>query len=292
VDHNTGQGGYVQLELSKIGCFPVREHRPIPETDDIKRVILKKETTGEWFVTFITETPDEELPEKPSPESLDDRDCVGVDLGILSYIHTSDNLSVNMLDLEDEYERYAREQRKLDRKEHGSNNWEKQRQKVAKAKRAIKRKVEDFQHKLSTWLVKEYDLVAVEDLNVKPMMEMDQSAKNKQDAAWSRFLKMVEYKGDLYGTHVVRVEAAGTSKECSRCGVETSKPVWIREHSCPACGHEEDRDLNAAKNILSRGRENVGAGCSESTPVQTALPVFTPIAVDAKRVVEAGSPEA
>ena len=162
---------------------------------------------------------------------------------------------------------------------------------MAKARRTIKRKVEDFQHKLSTWLVKEYDLVAVEDLDVKPMMETSQSAKNKQDAAWSRFLTMLEYKGELYGTHVVRVEAAGTSKECSRCGVETAKPVWVREHSCPACGHEEDRDLNAAKNILSRGRQNldVGAGRSESTPVQTALPVFTPVAVDAKRVVEAGS---
>lgn len=292
VDHNTGQDGYVQLKLSKIGCFPVREHQPIPETDDIKRVILKKETTGEWFVSFITETPDEKLPEKPSPESLDDADCVGVDLGILSYIHTSDNLSVDMLNLDDEYERYAREQRKLDRKEHGSNNWESQRRKVANAKRAIKRKVEDFQHKLSTWLVKEYDLVAVEDLDVKPMMETSQSAKNKQDAAWSRFLRLLEYKGKLYGTHVVKVDAAGTSKECSRCGVETAKPVWVREHSCPACGHKEDRDVNAAKNILSRGRQKVGAGRSESTPVQTALPVFTPVAVDAKRVVEAGSPEA
>ena len=294
VDHNTGQDGYVQLELSKIGCFPVREHQPIPETDDIKRVILKKETTGEWFVSFITETSDEELPEKPSPESLDDADCVGVDLGILSCIHTSDNLSVDMLNLDDEYERYAREQRKLDRKEHGSNNWEKQRRRVAKEKRAVKRKVVDFQQKLSTWLVKEYGLVAVEDLDVKPMIEGSQSAKNKQDAAWSRFLRMLEYKAELYGTHVVKVEPAGTSKECSRCGVETAKPVWVRKHSCPACGHEEDRDLNAAKNILCRGRQKlgVGAGRSESPPVQTALPVFTPVAVDAKRVVEAGSPEA
>ena len=188
VDHNTGQDGYVQLELSKIGYIPVREHQPIPKTEDIKRVILKKETTGEWLVSFITGTPEEELPEKPDPETLDNADCVGIDLGILSYIHTSDNLSVDMLNLEDEYERYAREQRKLDRKEHGSNNWEKQRQTVAKAKRTIKRKVLDYQHKLSTWLVTEYDLVAVENLNVKPMLEDSHNAKNKQDAAWSRFL--------------------------------------------------------------------------------------------------------
>ena len=92
---------------------------------------------------------------------------------------------------------------------------------------------------------------------------------------WSRFLDLLEYKGDLYGTHVVRVEPAGTTKECSECGVETSKPLWVREHSCPACGHTEDSDLNAAKNILSRGMKQIGAGRFESTPVQTVLPTFT-----------------
>jgi len=292
VDHNTGRDGYATVRLSKIGYIPIRAHRELPSTDQIKRVVLKKEPTGEWFVCLVTERPDDDLPEKPSPASVDPTDCVGVDLGILSYIHTSDDTAVDMLDLSDEYDRYGRKQRKLARKEHGSNNWEKQRQKVAKAKRRIKRKVLDYQHKLTTWLVQEYDLVAVEDLDVKPMLETSQNAKNKQDAAWSRFLTLLEYKADLHGTHVVRVEPAGTTKECSECGVATSKPIWIREHSCPACGHTEDRDLNTAKNILSRGRKQLGAGRSESTPVQTALPTFTPLRVDAKRVVEAGSPEA
>ncbi|MGZ0748561.1 RNA-guided endonuclease InsQ/TnpB family protein [Haloparvum sp. AD34] len=290
VDHNTGDEGFIQFRLEKIGWMRVRAHRNVPEAKDISRVVLKKEKTDEWYVSFTVDTPS--VPEKPSPEMLADADCVGVDLGIQSYIHTSDNLSVDSLDLADEYERYAREQRVLARKEHGSNNWEKQRRKVAKAKRSIRRKVLDFQHKLTTWLVKEYDLVAVEDLNVKPMLETQQSAKSKQDAAWSRFLRLLEYKGDLYGTHVIRVNPAGTSKECSQCGVETPKPVWVREHSCPACGHEEDRDLNAAKNILSRGKAKVGVGCSESTPVETALPTSTSLEVDAKRVIEAGSPEA
>ncbi|WP_188788110.1 zinc ribbon domain-containing protein, partial [Halobellus salinus] len=80
----------------------------------------------------------------------------------------------------------------------------------------------------------------------------------------------------------------GTTKECASCGVSTDKPLWVREHSCPACGFEADRDANAAWNILSRGLEDVGVGHSESMPVETALPVDTP--VSAKRVVEAGSP--
>ena len=136
--------------------------------------------------------------------------------------------------------------------------------------------------------------MAVEDLDVKQMLETSQNAKNKQDAAWSRFLDLLEYKADLHGTHVVRVEPAGTTKECSACGVATDKPIWVREHSCPACGHTEDRDLNAAKNILNRGLRKIGAGRSESTPMQTALPTSSPHrgAVDAKRVVEVGSPEA
>ena len=236
----------------------------------------------------------EDTPEKPSLDEIEPKGCVGVDLGITSYIHTSENLSVDRLDLSGEYDRYTREQRKLDRKEHGSANWEKQRQQVARAKRKIKRKVRDYQHKLTTWLVKEYDAVVVEDLDVKPLLETSQNAKNKQDAAWSRFLELLKYKGELHGTHVETVEPRGTTKECSVCGVETAKPIWVREYSCPACGHTEDRDLNAAKNILNRGLKQLGAGRSESTPVQTALPTFTPQRerVDAKRVVEAGSPGA
>jgi len=292
VDHNTGDERFVRLRLEKIGWFKIRADRDVPPTDEVDEVILKKETTGEWYVSLVTTVGD--TPEKPPLSEIDSEDCVGVDLGITSYIHTSENLSVDTLDLSDEYDRYAREQRKLDRKEHGSANWEKQRRKVARAKRKIKRKVRDYQHKLTTWLVKEYDVVAVEDLDVKPMLETSQNAKNKQDAAWSRFIELLEYKGELHGTHVETVEPRGTTKECSVCGVETAKPIWVREHSCPACGHTEDRDLNAAKNILNRGLKQLGAGRSESTPVQTALPTFTPQreAVDAKRVVEAGSPGA
>ena len=291
VNHTTGHE-FGTLTLSKIGTIRFRTHRNLPDTDDIKRVVLKKERTGDWFVCFVVEVDE---PEKPKPENINTTDCVGIDLGIQSYIHTSDDLAVDCLDLSDEYEQYAREQRSLKRKEYGSNNWEKQRQKVARAKRHIKRKVLDFQHKLISWLVNEYDAVFAEDLNVKEMLEASGSAKNKQDAAWRQFLSLLEYKGDLHGTHVETVDPRGTTKECSECGVETAKPIWVREHSCPACGHEEDRDLNAAKNVLDRGlnklfSDDIGAGRSESAPVQTVLPTFTSVQVDAKHVVEAGSP--
>jgi len=236
LDEKRGHDKYAYVRFSKIGWVKIRYSRPIPDRASIKEVTFKKETTGEWFISFGLDTDDADLPEKPDIESLDATNSVGVDLGILNYIHTSDGKTVDWLDLEAEHERLRREQRKLSRKEQGSNNYEKQRVDVAKVKRHIRRKVLDYQHKITTWLVREYDAVFVEDLDVKKMLEQSHNARNKQDAAWRQFITLLEYKADLYGCHVVQVEARGTTKECASCGVETAKPVWVREHSCPSCG--------------------------------------------------------
>jgi putative transposase len=169
VNHTTGNEDWATLTLEKLdGEIPIRTHRDVPDSDDIKRVVLKKERTGAWFACFTIEV---EEPDKPASADIDLSNCVGIDLGICSFIHTSDDLSVGRLTLDEEYERYARAQRALDRKEHGSVNWEKQRRTVANAKRRIRRKVLDFQDKLSTWLVTEYDVVFVEALDVKGMLE-------------------------------------------------------------------------------------------------------------------------
>jgi putative transposase len=287
-------GRRATLWLSKIGDIKIRYHRNIPDEADIKEVTVKKETTGDWFVSFGLETDDADLPEKPALGELDSSNSVGIDLGILNYVHTSDGKTVDWLDLEDEYERLRREQRKLSRKQKGSNNYEKQRREVAKVKRHIRRKVLDYQHKITTWLVREYDAVFVEDLDVKGMLEQSHNARNKQDAAWRQFITLLDYKADLYGCHVVEAEPGGTTKECAKCGVETAKPIWVREHSCPSCGFETDRDANAAINVLQRGFSELGLGWPEDTPVETALPTDTAgfQRVSAKRVVESGSLEA
>jgi putative transposase len=281
-------GRRATLWLSKIGDIPIRYHREIPGRADIKEVTIKKETTGDWFISFGLETDAADLPENPDVESLDASTSVGIDLGIQNYIHTSDGTTVDWLDLEDEYERLRREQRKLSRKQEGSSNWERQRKQVAKVTRHIRRKVLDYQHKITTWLVREYDAVFVEDLDVREMLEQSQNARNKQDAAWRQFITLLEYKAELYGTHVVQVEARGTTKECASCGVKTAKPIWVREHSCPSCGFDCDRDANAAMNVLERGFQELGLGWPEDTPVETALPTDT-TQVSAKRVVESGS---
>ena len=276
------KNGQTVLSLSKIADVPLIKHRTIPDTETIKQVTIKKEPTGDWFASFVVDG--KETPEKPT----DPDRCVGIDVGILKYAHDTDGYAIESPDFSDERERLERAQRDLSRKEHGSTNWETQRQTVAERHADLKRKRRDFLHKLSNYYATEYDLVAVEDLDVKGLVELPRNSRNRAGVAWGTFLGMLEYKCEREGTHFVAVNPRGTTKECASCGVKTEKPLWMREHSCPACGFEADRDANAAWNILSRGLEEVGVGYSESTPVETALPVDTP--VSAKRVVETGSP--
>jgi putative transposase len=280
------KNGQSVLILKKLADIPIVKHREIPENETIKEITIKKEPTGEWFACVTVDG--KETPEKPeNPER-----CVGIDVGILKYAHDTDGRAFDSLDLTAERERLQREQRKLSRKEHGSHNWEEQRQKVAECHQKIKRKRRDFLHKLSNYYATEYDLVAVEDLHIKSMLESPSNSKNTASAAWDTFTTLLEYKCDREGTHFVEVDPADTTKECASCGVATDKPLWVREHSCPACGFEMDRDANAALNILSRGFEQLGVVHSEATPVETALPMFTPQqeVVDVKCVVESGSP--
>jgi Transposase and inactivated derivatives len=146
---------------------------------------------------------------------------------------------------------------------------------------------------LSNYYATEYDLVAVEELNINSMLESPSNSQNTASAAWNIFTTLLSYKCDREGTHF-EVDPTDTTKECANCGVATDKPPWVREHSCPACGFTMDRDANAAINILSRGYEQLGVGNSKSTPVETALPMFIPSdssdVVYIKRVIESGNP--
>ena len=283
--------GVENLHFSKVGWFKIRYSRSIPDHATVKEATFKKERTGEWFVTFSLEIDDERLPQNPALDKLDASNSVGIDLGILNYIHTSGGKTVESLDLDDEYERLRREQRDLPRKDHGSNNHEKQRPKVATAKRHIRRKVLDYQHKITTWLVTECDAVFIDDFDVEGMFQHDGNARNKHDAAWRQFMALLEYNGGLYGMHVVQVDSGGTTKECARCGVVTAKPIRVREHSCPSCGFETGRDATAAMNVRQRGFQKLGVRWPESTPVETVTATDTDDfrEVSANCVIETGS---
>jgi putative transposase len=173
-------GRRATLWLCKIGDIEIRYHRPIPDKAIIKKVTVNKETTGDWFVSFGLETDEADLPGKPDVDSLDASNTVGVDLDIQNYIHTSDGKTVEWLDLDDEHDRPRREQRNLSRKEHDSANYEKQRKEVAQINCHIQSKVLDYQQKITTWLVTEYDAVFVEALNVAGMFRiMETPATNR-----------------------------------------------------------------------------------------------------------------
>ena len=285
--------------------IPIRLHRDIPDEDIIKHVTVKQEATGAWYASFSV---DHDEPEKPAVEDIDPDDTVGIDLGVLNFIHDSDGRSIDRLDLSDERERLKREQRSLSRKQYESNNWHKQRQRVAEIHLEMRNKKRDYKHKLAHAYTTEYDAVAVEDLDVKSMLETDENAQNKAEVGWRDFIRILKHHGRKHGCHVVEVEPEGTTKECASCGVESEKPLWVREHSCPTCGFTLDRDFNASLNVLSRSLVKLGVGHSEATssesqsdsdgrtraslsltPVETATTVDT-TRVSASRVIESGSP--
>jgi IS605 OrfB family transposase len=153
-------------------------------------------------------------------------DAVGIDVGILKYVHDSDGTAVESLDLSDERERLERAQRSLSRKEHGSNNWEEQRKTVARRHADLKRKRRDFLHKLSAYYAREYDLVAVEELDAKGLIERPGNARNRAEASWGTFLRLLEYKCEREArtswglTHEARAKSARhvASRRTSRCG--------------------------------------------------------------------------
>jgi putative transposase len=198
--------------------------------------------------------------------------------------------AVGSLDLSAEDDCLKHEQRVLARKQHGSANYRTQQRKVARRHADIKRKRRDFLHKLSTWYAKTYDFVAVEQLDAKGMMELPSNSHNRAAAAWATFRQLLKWKCKREGTHFVEVRPHGTTKECAQCGVSTDKPLWVREHSCPACDFEADRDENAAWNVLARGLDKVGMGNAESTPAETVVPTATAFStVAANHVAETGS---
>jgi len=194
------KSGQTVLSLSKLADIPIELHRPLPDDATVKEVTLKQEKTGEWFAIFGIEM-DTDPPAKPPLEDIGTDEMVGIDVGILKYVHDTDGTAVESLDLSEERDRLEREQRTLSRKEYESNNWETQRRRVAECHLQIKRKRRDFLHKLSNYYTREYDLVAVEDLDVRGMLESPRNSRNTASAAWNTFTDMLETKCEREGTH-------------------------------------------------------------------------------------------
>ena len=303
VDSNTGRTDHATVEFSKIGTFHLHFHRPLPDGATIKEVILKKQKTGDWTVSIMVEY-DADYPDKPAVEDIAVEDTVGIDLGITKFIHDSDGRAFRPLDEADDRERLDTRHQVVSRTEHESNNWNKARQRLAKAYARLSNKRKAYREALTNAYTQQFDAVFLEDLNVGSMMQHNGNSLNIASMSWYETLQTFERFGEKNGCHVVLVPPEGTTKRCVQCGVESDKPLWVREHSCPSCGFETDRDMNAALEVQRRGllqlgvvedSSGLGQELAESTPAETGTAAGSPFSssrdvVPASAVVDTGSP--
>jgi putative transposase len=253
------------------GSLRVHIHREFPYTANIRSCTFKRDTKG-WSVSFAV------VIEAAAPRKS--QRAVGVDLGILTFAALSDGGFIPSLRAARKAERRLRvAQRALARKRRGSRGRGKARTAVARCHAAVTRQRTEHLHQASARLVRDYDAIAVEKLNVKGLAA-SALAKDVHDASWARFISMLTYKAGKAGARLIEVDARDTSQECSGCGMKVPKNLGIRHHDCPLCGLSIDRDLNAARNILNRagvgpGLRNV-AGCCDMRAGENLGSAFRP----------------
>lgn len=232
------------LSLAKVGKLKVRWSRPF--TSKPTTVTVSKTATGRYYVSLV-------LDETPQPFTKTG-ETVGIDLGINRLATLSNGESIPNLRFTRKYEkRLAKAQRRLARKTKGSGRWNRQRIKVARVHQKLTNARLDHLNKVTTDIVRRFDVIAVEDLNVRGMVRNGKLAKHLSDASFGQFVSMLEYKAVWRGKELVKIDRFfPSSKRCSCCGFVAQKmPLDVRNWQCPECKSEHDRDENAAMNILN-----------------------------------------
>jgi putative transposase len=212
-------------------------------------VTVSRDPCGRWYVSFAVDAADPgQLPAAGA--------VVGVDLGIKDLAATSDGERIpNPRRLARRERNLARYQRRLARCQQGSANRAKSKAKVARAHRKVRASRADFLHKASARLVRNHDVIVIEDLAVQNMIRSRPLAKAISDCGWGTFRRMIEYKAARTGRQLIVIDRwYPSSKTCSSCGhLLAQLPLSTRHWACPSCGTQHDRDINAAKNILAAG---------------------------------------
>ena len=223
--------------------------RYLPHDCRPSTVTVKLDPSGRWFVCLLVNDPTIKPLAKTGKK-------VGIDAGITSLITTSDGEKVtNPKHFNRLYKKLRKVQKALSRKTKGSNNRDKARFQVARIHAQIKDARTDFLHKLTTKLVRENDLIVVEDLAVRNMVKNRKLARSISDASWGEFFRQLEYKCQWYEKELIKIDRFfPSSKRCGNCSHILDKlPLNIREWECPSCRTVHDRDVNASKNILAAG---------------------------------------
>lgn len=237
------------LKLAKMNAaLNIRFSRTIPKTAKVTTVTVSKDRAGRYFVSMLCT--DQVQAKTPVAAK------VGIDLGLSHFaiLSTGEKIAAPNTFRKNEA-KLAKLQRRLAKKTKGSANRKKAKLKVAKLHAKITDSRKDFLHKLSTRLVNENQVIAIETLAVSNMQKNHNLAKSIADASWSEFVRQLEYKSLWYGRELVGIDRwYPSSKRCSDCGHTVKKmPLSVREWTCPECGTIHDRDINAARNVLAAG---------------------------------------
>ena len=239
-----------KIRLPKIGPVRIRAHRDIPEEWKLKSVTVIKEPSGKFYASLLYEIPESENQARGKSKETETR-YLGID-------YAMDGLAVLSDGRRAEYPKYfrqaeeklAREQRKLSHCQRGSRNYEKQKRKVAVVHEKVKNQRKDFLHKLSRELADGYDIIGVEDIDMKAMSRALHFGKSVTDNGYGKFRTFLAYKLEENGGELIKVDRFfPSSKRCSKCGrVKEDLALNDRVYRC-SCGNCMDRDVNAAINI-------------------------------------------